>query len=132
MVFIDTSFLVAALNPRDDRHADAVALQPALESGELVTTNHVVGESWTLAGRRYGRHTAVGLIRALRNNPRYSIIHAQPEIEERAFDWLLRHDEREYSFVDAVSFEVMRERGIEEALAFDADFEAAGFRTLRP
>jgi uncharacterized protein len=131
LVFVDTSFLVAAINPRDDRHDDAVALMPALDSGGLLTTNHVVGESWTLAGRRYGRHMAVGLIQALRGNPRYSILHARPEIEDRAFDWLLRHDEREYSFVDAVSFEVMREHGIEEALAFDADFEAAGFRTLR-
>lgn len=132
MVFVDTSFFVAALNPRDDRHADAVALLPIMESGDLVTTNHVVGESWTVTGRRYGRHMAVSLIRALRGNPRYSILHARREAEDRAFDWLLRHDEREYSFVDAVSFEVMRERGIEDALAFDDDFEAAGFRTLRP
>lgn len=54
------------------------------------------------------------------------------ELEEEALRWLRRHDEREYSFVDATSFAYMRARGIEEALAFDGDFAAAGFTELRP
>jgi predicted nucleic acid-binding protein len=45
--------------------------------------------------------------------------------------WLRRHDEREYSFVDATSFALMRSLRIREALAFDGDFTAAGFRELR-
>jgi predicted nucleic acid-binding protein len=54
------------------------------------------------------------------------------EIENEALRWLRRHDEREYSFVDATSFAYMRHRGIEEALAFDGGFAAAGFTELRP
>jgi predicted nucleic acid-binding protein len=42
-----------------------------------------------------------------------------------------RHDEREYSFVDATSFAVMRSLRIREALAFDGDFAAAAFVELR-
>jgi predicted nucleic acid-binding protein len=49
-----------------------------------------------------------------------------------AWAWLERHDEREYSFVDAVSFAVMRRRRITDALAFDGDFAAAGFVEVRP
>jgi predicted nucleic acid-binding protein len=45
--------------------------------------------------------------------------------------WLRRHDEREYSFVDATSFVFMRSRRIRSALAFDGDFSAAGFEELR-
>jgi predicted nucleic acid-binding protein len=48
-----------------------------------------------------------------------------------ALRWLCRHDEREYSFVDATSFALMRSLRIREALAFDGDFTAAGFRELR-
>ena len=54
------------------------------------------------------------------------------DLEAEALDWLRRHDEREYSFVDATSFAYMRARGIQEALAFDGDFAAAGFTELRP
>jgi len=132
MVFVDTSFLIAALNPRDAHHGDALAITPALDRGSVVTTNHVVGESWTFAGRRFGHSVAVNLVDALRAGSRYTIHHVGQETEQRALDWLKRHDEREYSFVDATSFETMRELRIEAVLAFDADFEAAGFRTLRP
>ncbi len=48
-----------------------------------------------------------------------------------ALRWLGRHDEREYSFVDATSFALMRSLRIRDALAFGGDFTAAGFRELR-
>lgn len=54
------------------------------------------------------------------------------ELEKEALDWLRRHDERIYSFVDATSFAYMRARRITDVLAFDGDFSAAGFNELRP
>jgi predicted nucleic acid-binding protein len=59
------------------------------------------------------------------------VAHIPEEIEAEALRWLRQHDEREYSFVDATSFAYMRARGLEEALAFDGDFAAAGFTELR-
>jgi hypothetical protein len=52
--------------------------------------------------------------------------------EAAAWAWLRRRDEREYSFVDASSFRVMRDRRLREALAFDGDFATAGFVEVRP
>lgn len=60
------------------------------------------------------------------------VVRVPEELEAEALEWLRQHDEREYSFVDATSFAFMRARGIEEALAFDGDFAAAGFTELRP
>ena len=54
------------------------------------------------------------------------------EQETAAWEWLRKHDERSYSFVDATSFRVMRDRRLREALAFDQDFAAAGFIETRP
>jgi predicted nucleic acid-binding protein len=51
--------------------------------------------------------------------------------ERAAWEWLRRHDERSYSFVDATSFRVMRDRRLREALAFDQDFASAGFLHVR-
>ena len=67
---------------------------------------------------------------AVDRSPRVAVIHADPEIEDEARRWLRRHDERVYSFVDAVSFEIMR-RGLSEVLAFDGDFAAAGYVEVR-
>ena len=57
--------------------------------------------------------------------------HVDRALEADAESWLRRHDERDYSFVDATSFALMRHLGIEEAFAFDEDFSAAGFVELR-
>ncbi len=54
------------------------------------------------------------------------------DLETEALQWLRGRDERPYSFVDATSFALMRSLGIQEALAFDGDFAAAGFVELRP
>ena len=59
------------------------------------------------------------------------VVHVAPELEHRALGWLRKRDDREYSFVDATSFVLMRSMRIREALAFDGDFAAAGFRELR-
>jgi predicted nucleic acid-binding protein len=53
-------------------------------------------------------------------------------MEAEAWRWLRRHCEREFSFVHATSFAVMRRRRIREALAFDGDFNAARFVEVRP
>ena len=72
--------------------------------------------SWTASRKRAG----------------FASTYVAPELEEEALVRLRRHDEREYSFVDATSFALMRSLRIRGALAFDGDFAAAGFVELRP
>jgi uncharacterized protein len=74
----------------------------------------------------------VRFLDALERTERVSIHFVDERLEREALDWLRRHDEREYSYVDATSFALMRSLGIREALAFDGDFAAAGFVELGP
>jgi predicted nucleic acid-binding protein len=129
--FADTSFWFALQERRDRRHHDAVALVNS-GVGRVVVSNHVLGETWTLLRRRAGHSAAVGFIDRLTRLPGVEIVHVDDSTEADAWHWLRRHDEREYSFVDATSFAVMRRRRIREALAFDGDFNAAGFVEVRP
>lgn len=129
MRFADTSFWYAILDVNDDRHGAAIRLSRQ-NPGRLVTTNHVVGETWTLARRRLGHGVAVAFLDGL--DPLAELVGVDAEIEADAWNWLRRHDERTYSFVDATSFAVMRRRRVREALAFDGHFTAAGFIELRP
>jgi predicted nucleic acid-binding protein len=132
VIFVDTSFWVAVRNGRDPHHHAAAALLQTHGNGALVTTNHVRGETWSYLRRKGGHGSAVGFLDALDASPRAQVIRVAAKVEAEAVDWLRRHDERPYSFVDATSFAVMRSMRIREALAFDGDFSAAGFVELRP
>ncbi len=131
MKLVDTSFWVALFFAGDPHHSEARALWTG-EADSLLCTNHVLGETWTFLRRRRGHADAVRAIDAIGGSPRVAQLQVEREVEEEAWVWLRRHDEREYSFVDATSFAVMRRRRLRQALAFDGDFGAAGFIEVRP
>jgi predicted nucleic acid-binding protein len=134
--FADTGWWVAWALPDDARHGDAVLMLQGLGRNEQVlTTNLVVGESWAFLRRQDSHRSAVAFVdrvEILAGDERLVVHHVTEDQEDAAWEWLRRHDEREYSFVDATSFRVMRDRRLREALAFNQDFAAAGFIELRP
>jgi predicted nucleic acid-binding protein len=132
LIFADTSFWIAVRRLRDDHHDEAQALLQAVGRQRLVTSNHVRGETWTFFRRKQGHASAVGFLDMLEKTSRVDVVRVSKQLEEQALRWLRRHDEREYSFVDATSFALMRSLRLKQALAFDGDFAAAGFTELRP
>lgn len=135
MKFADTSWWIAWAFPGDGRHHDALAaLASVAPTEEILSSNLVLGETWTFLRRRDSHRTAVDFLDRVESLGRAGRLVTQrvTEAQERtAWDWLRRHDEREYSFVDATSFRVMRDRRLREALAFGGDFSAAGFVEVR-
>jgi predicted nucleic acid-binding protein len=131
VIFVDTSFWVALRNRRDASHNLARTLLAGRGAEALLTSNHVRGETWTFLRRRAGHRSAVDFVDSIDRSPRLRLIFVSADIETAALRWLRRHDEREYSLVDATSFALMRSLRIRDALAFDGDFSAAGFRELR-
>jgi predicted nucleic acid-binding protein len=131
LIFVDSSFWIATRFPRDARHREASSLLARHANSSLITSNHVRGETWTFLRRRVGHRSATHYLDRLARTPRLRVLFVSEELEDEALQWLRRHDEREYSFVDATSFALMRSLGIRGALAFDDDFSAAGFVQLR-
>ena len=131
MRFADTSFWVGLQVVRDHRHADAARLWQR-DRRPVRTSNLVIGETWTWLRRRAGHPSAVRFLEALDSSKRVSVALVDKTIDQQAWRWLRRHDERTYSYVDATSFEIMRRERITEALVFDGDFAAAGFVEVRP
>jgi predicted nucleic acid-binding protein len=131
VIFVDSSFWIGVAFPRDNRHEAARTLLDLHSAAALVTSNHVRGETWTVLRRRAGHRVAVRALDLIARTARVRVEFVSREQEQEALAWLGRHDEREYSFVDATSFALMRKLAIREALAFDEDFAAAGFVELR-
>jgi predicted nucleic acid-binding protein len=104
--FVDTSYWVALRLRRDANHGVAVRLWTPGQP--ILTTNHVVGETWTFLRRRDGHPSAVAFLDAVESADWLTVVHVEDATEREARAWLRRHDERVYSFVDATSFAVMR------------------------
>ena len=124
--FVDTSFLYAFLDARDPNHAEAVGLAVAHLEGAK-THAYVVVETLALVTQRASRASARRV--ALDVLPSLQVSAVSLELHDRSLATLLTAPAR-FSFVDLVSFEFARTEGISEVLAFDDDFEAAGFRLL--
>ena len=131
MIFVDSSFWIAQAIPRDRLHAAAIRLGDSYAEDALMPSNLVCGETWTYLRRKTGYKFAIEWLDVARSH-QLSVERIDRELESEAWRWLHVHDERPYSFVDATSFALMRKLRIEDALAFDGDFGAAGFVELRP
>ena len=59
MKFADTSWWVAWVLPDDAHHGDALGMFARVGSEQVLTTNLVVGETWTLLWRRSGHRKSI-------------------------------------------------------------------------
>lgn len=131
-LFVDTSawFALADRGIEGHRRVER-ALRERLRSGtRIVTTNLIVAETHVLVLRRASRPAALAFVREVVRAPNV-VVTSTPELERRAQrDFLERFTDQAFSFTDAVSFAVMTERGIRDALTLDRHFAIAGFAML--
>ncbi len=127
MILLDTSAIYALANGGDSRHDAAVRLlaRAQREGLEFCTHTYVLVEAFALLHRRHGFAVAARMSDELRA---VTTVVVDRELNDRAITRLRRNSASTSSLVDAVSFVVMDDRGIEEAFAFDDDFSKAGFR----
>lgn len=131
-VFLDTSHLVALASNRDQYHQKSVELTEATTAAgrRIVTTEAIlleVGNS--LARLRYRRGAAL-LLRSLLSDTSCEIEPVTTELLRRGLDLYVARADKEWGLVDCVSFIVMQDRGLTEALTSDDHFEQAGFIAL--
>ncbi len=131
-LFVDTSGWFPLIVKHNVAHrAVAAALRRRVQGGtRIVTSNLVVAETHALLLRRVGRPTALAFARTVVEPPNV-VVWSTAALEAAAVaDWLDRYDDQDFSFTDAVSFAIMAERRIGEALAVDHHFQVAGFTAL--
>ena len=128
-VFADTAFYAASLMPRDAFHARAVEASRQ-NRATIITTEFVIVELLNFFAGTNGRATATRFVQSLRTDPDTIIVAASNQLIERGFDLFAKRPDKEWSLTDCISFVVMEEQGVTEALTSDADFEQAGFKVL--
>lgn len=131
MIFADTSAFYALVDMDDANHGRADSVLATLGDDEIVTHSYVLSQSLSLLQARFG----LGSVRDFRVKvlPRIDrVVWIGASVHDAALAALVGSSpKRGVSFVDLVSFEVMRREGIRRAFAFDRDFARAGFELAR-
>ncbi len=132
VVFADTGYWVALLNPHDDLHSKAVQLSKDIQPAHIFTSEMVLTEVLNDFSDRgdHFRQTAVNLIQELYQHPNTTIISQTSVQFQTALTLYQQRPDKAWSQTDCVSFKIMEEKVIYEALAYDKHFQQAGYTAL--
>lgn len=131
-IFLDTSFSIALAIAKDEFHDRAIDLANTIEAEniKIVTTQAVFLEIGNALSKLKYRQSAVETIQRLESDLNTAIIFLTDDLYEEGFELFRNRHDKEWGLIDCISFVVMDEQGITEALTADEHFVQAGFRAL--
>ena len=125
--FVDTSAFYAAADSGDRSHSRATEVLS--EAGRLITSDHVLVESWLLIRSRGGRAAAESFWAAIRSGLA-AVETVSPGDLDAAWRIGEAFPDQDFSIVDRTSFAVMERLGLKTAFAFDPHFRQYGFQVV--
>ena len=128
-VFVDTYALIAWLNPRDAAHS-GVREYLAAYAGRLVTTEWVLMEVADALAAPSARQAVIEFLQSIRIDSSYEVVGYEDEAYGAGFALFSTHHDKEWSLTDCISFGVMRDRNLVDALTADHHFRQAGFNAV--
>ena len=129
MIFVDTSFLLAVLNPRDMLHSRAQAWAETITE-PLLITEYVIWELVNGLSMPADRPKAHSAVQEIQTAPEWEWISASSSLFEAGMRLHRERGDKAWSLTDCISFEVMHRHGLTDALTGDHHFEQAGFKAL--
>jgi len=130
-VFADSHYWIAIVNPRDHWTEAAKAAKLQLGEALIVTTDEVLTEF--LAALRSGEHMrkqAARMVRIILENPNVKVIPQTRDSFLKGLSFYESRNDKEYSLIDCISMNVMRNESLVEVLTNDRHFEQEGYSVL--
>ena len=131
-VFLDTAYAIALSSQQDAWHELALQIADRLEQEQtsLVTTQAILLEIGNALSKQRFRPAAVTLLQALESDPTVEIVPFSPELYNEAFALFRQRPDKDWGLIDCVSFVVMQQHGLAQALTPDDHYRQAGFQVL--
>jgi uncharacterized protein len=127
--FADTSYFLALLIPADINHSPARRWSEA-HSIPLITSEYVLVEVGNFLSPVPARRLFGQFWRAVHSDSRMTVVPASPSLLTRGSELYEARLDKPWSLTDCISFVVMKDHAIQDALTTDRHFEQAGFTSL--
>jgi len=130
MIYIDSGAFLARYLGHDQYHETAVDFWREIKNSRepTCTSNFVLDEVLTLLGRRAGHQFAAQRAKNIYASKTLTIVRPDHEDELKALEYYVKYADQRISFIDAISFTLMRKEKIKRVFTFDRHFQLAGFR----
>jgi predicted nucleic acid-binding protein len=128
-VFADTSFYLALLRADDPAHERALAWYQQ-STPRIVTSEFIVLELGNACARAEDHADFLTVVEGMHASPWMIVVPLSTELLNRGLGMMKGRLDKDWSLTDCISFVVMEEKRIEEALTADRHFEQAGFKAL--
>lgn len=128
-VFADTFYFLALLNHRDPAHQRAVDASRSPQQS-VITTEFVLLELADALSKPPLREEFGAVCELMRRSAFFRILPASSDLLQRGLALHLARPDKEWQLTDCISFIVMEQEGLTEALTGDRHFEQAGFQAL--
>ncbi len=129
IVFADPSYYVALLLQTDAHHALAVDCTRTF-SGRVLTTQWLLSELGHYLSPLTRRRLFTGILADLEEDPEIVIVSARSSAFDSGATLYADRSDKSWSLADCISFQVMSEYGITDALTTNQHIEQAGFGPL--
>lgn len=127
--FADTWFYIALLD-RDDQHHQRVRRFISENDDIYVTTRWVLAEAANALGSTPLRRQVTILLNDLEQDASTVVIKPSDELYARGLQLFTTRPDKGWSLTDCISFVVMQEHRMTEALTADHHFQQAGFQAV--
>ncbi len=130
--FLDTAYVIALSAVTDQYHqkAEILSRQIETEAIPLITTRAVILEIGNALAKLRYRAAAIELLDSLEEDLNVEIIPLSEELYSQAIELYRQRPDKEWGITDCISFVVMQDYGVTDALTTDEHFNQAGFKAL--
>lgn len=102
----------------------------AEEGTRLITSRPIIVEIGNALAKLRYRKAAIELLESLEEDPNVEIIPITEQLYQRAFQLYKDRPDKEWGLTDCISFVIMTDRGMTEALTTDEHFQQAGYKAM--
>ncbi len=130
--FLDASYIIALELADDQNHKKAIQHWQNLDKKQLklTTTSYIFDEFVTFLNSRNLHNKAVEIGTRLINSSVVQFIHVNEQIFLEGWNLFQKYNDKSYSLTDCISFNIMSQFKIDNALTCDQHFSQAGFHKL--
>ncbi|UBF23687.1 PIN domain-containing protein [Kovacikia minuta CCNUW1] len=129
-LFLDTAFIQALLNPRDDYHNQAKQLFPRIRAASEVWITEAIFAEVGNALSAFNRNGAVQFIQQCYRTDNIKIVSVDTALLIQALALYESRPDKTWGLTDCISFVVMQQQSLTDAVTGDRHFVQAGFCAL--